>query len=140
VFQRPDASAEMCNGPERSAEWAHTGWRVELQNQGERNTMRNKKFFKYLSLFALMMVVICPARAQTIVTGGFSGTITDPTGATVAGAALTLTSSTTGDTYSTVSSSIGGYVFSLLKPGDYTLTTKKDGFRTATQKVTVLLV
>jgi hypothetical protein len=101
--------------------------------------MRNKKFFKYLSLFPLMMLVMCAARAQTIVTGGFSGTVTDPTGATVAGAALTLTSNTTGDTYSTVSSSIGGYVFSLLKPGDYTFTTKKDGFRTATQKITVLL-
>jgi outer membrane receptor protein involved in Fe transport len=102
--------------------------------------MRNKMFFKYLSLFPLMMLVICgAARAQTIVTGGFSGTITDPTGATVSGAALTLTSNTTGDTYSTVSSPTGGYVFSLLKPGDYTLTTKKDGFRTPTQKVTVLL-
>jgi hypothetical protein len=102
--------------------------------------MRNKKFVKYLSLLPLMMLVICgAASAQTIVTGGFSGTITDPTGATVSGAALTLTSNTTGDTYSTVSSSTGGYVFSLLKPGDYTLTTKRDGFRTTTQKITVLL-
>jgi len=126
--------------PERSAEWAHAGRKVELQNLGERNTMRNKKFVKYLSLLPLMMLVICgAASAQTIVTGGFSGTITDPTGATVSGAALTLTSNTTGDTYSTVSSSTGGYVFSLLKPGDYTLTTKRDGFRTTTQKITVLL-
>jgi outer membrane receptor protein involved in Fe transport len=77
--------------------------------------------------------------AQTIVTGGFSGTIADPTGSIVPGAALTLTSDTTGDTYSTVTSSTGGYVFSLLKPGQYTLTAKKDGFKTATQKVTVLL-
>src|SRR5208282_5090929 len=77
--------------------------------------------------------------AQTIVTGGFSGTITDPTGSTVPGATLTLTSNTTGDTYSTISSSIGAYVFSLLKPGDYTLTAKRDGFKTATQKITVLL-
>src|SRR6202041_916174 len=77
--------------------------------------------------------------AQTIVTGGFSGTITDPTGSTVPGATLALTSNTTGDTYSTVSSSSGAYVFSLLKPGDYTLTAKKDGFKTATQKITVLL-
>jgi outer membrane receptor protein involved in Fe transport len=77
--------------------------------------------------------------AQTIVTGGFSGTIADPSGSIVPGAALTLTSDTTGDTYSTVSSSTGGYVFSLLKPGQYTLTAKKDGFKTTTQKVTVLL-
>ena len=77
--------------------------------------------------------------AQTIVTGGFSGTITDPTGATLPGVTLTLTSITTADTYSTVSSPTGGYVFSLLKPGDYTLTTKKEGFKTTTQKITALL-
>src|SRR5271155_4292768 len=96
----------------------------------------------------LVIVLICCAEmlcfpfvlpAQTIVTGGFSGTITDPTGSTVPGATLTLTSNTTGDTYSTISSSIGAYVFSLLKPGDYTLTAKRDGFKTATQKITVLL-
>jgi Carboxypeptidase regulatory-like domain/TonB dependent receptor len=73
------------------------------------------------------------------VTGGISGTITDPTGASVSGATLTLASNTTADTYSTVSSSTGGYVFSLLKPGDYTLTAKKDGFKTSSQKITVLL-
>jgi hypothetical protein len=102
--------------------------------------MRSKKFFKYLSLFPLMVLVICgTAYAQTIVTGGVTGTISDPTGASVSGATLTLTSNTTADTYSTVSSPIGGYVFSLLKPGDYTLTAKKDAFKTSTQKITVLL-
>jgi outer membrane receptor protein involved in Fe transport len=102
--------------------------------------MRSKKFFKYLSLLTLIALVICgTAFAQTIVTGGFSGTITDPTGASVAGATLTLTSNTTADSYSTVSSSLGGYGFSLLKPGDYTLTAKKDGFKTTAQKITVLL-
>jgi outer membrane receptor protein involved in Fe transport len=102
--------------------------------------MRSKRFFKYLSLFPLMVLVVCGAAyAQTSVTGGISGTIFDPTGASVSGATLTLTSNTTGDTYSTVSSSTGGYVFSLLKPGDYTLTVKKDGFKTSTQKIAVLL-
>src|SRR5271155_2088143 len=102
--------------------------------------MRSKKFFKYLSLLPLMALAICgTAFAQTIVTGGFSGTITDPTGASVSGATLTLTSNTTADTYSTVSSALGGYGFSLLKPGDYTLTAKKDGFKTTAQKITVLL-
>ena len=102
--------------------------------------MRCKKFFEYLSLLPLMILIICgTAYAQTSVTGGISGTILDPTGASVSGAALTLTSNTTADTYSTVSSSTGGYVFSLLKPGDYTLTVKKDGFKTVTQKITILL-
>jgi len=93
---------------------------------------------------ALLTTLLCfcfalSLPAQTIVTGGFSGTITDPTGAIVPDATLTLTSNTTADTYSTVSSSTGGYVFSLLKPGDYTLVVKKDGFKTSSLKVTVLL-
>src|SRR6202008_4800462 len=99
-----------------------------------------KKFlnrtFLYLVLFFCLAVSL---PAQTIVTGGLSGTITDPTGATVAGATLTLTSNTTADNYSTVTSPTGGYVFSLNKPGEYTLTVKKDGFKSALRKVTVLL-
>jgi hypothetical protein len=99
-----------------------------------------KKFLKttflYLVLFFCLAVSL---PAQTIITGGFSGTITDPTGATVAGATLTLTSNTTADNYSTVTSATGGYVFSLIKPGEYTLTVKKDGFKSALRKVTVLL-
>src|SRR5580693_2646100 len=102
--------------------------------------MRSKKFFKYLCLFPLMVLVICgTAYAQTIVTGGLSGTVNDPSGASVAAAALTLTNNATADTYSTVTSAVGGYVFSLLKPGDYTLVVKKDGFKTVSHKVTVLL-
>jgi outer membrane receptor protein involved in Fe transport len=89
------------------------------------------------ALFLFCSAVLLPA--QTIVTGGLSGTINDPTGASVAGASLTLTSNTTADAYSTVTSATGGYVFSLLKPGDYTLVVKKDGFKTASQKITVLL-
>ncbi|MGB7466486.1 MAG: carboxypeptidase-like regulatory domain-containing protein, partial [Candidatus Acidiferrum sp.] len=94
-----------------------------------------------IALFCCLKMFCSPLLllAQTIVTGGFSGTITDPTGATLPDVTLTLTSNTTADTYSTVSSSTGGYVFSLLKPGDYTLTAKAEGFKTATQKITVLL-
>jgi Outer membrane efflux protein/Carboxypeptidase regulatory-like domain len=100
--------------------------------------MRKNSLITVLSCLAVFCSpFVLPA--QTIVTGGFSGAITDPTGATLPGATLTLTSNTTADTYSTVSSPTGGYVFSLLKPGDYTLTAKKEGFKTATQKITVLL-
>ena len=96
----------------------------------------------FITVLSCCLAVLCSPfvlPAQTIITGGFSGTITDPTGATLPGATLTLTSNTTADTYSTVSSPTGGYVFSLLKPGDYTLTAKMEGFKTAAQKITVLL-
>jgi outer membrane receptor protein involved in Fe transport len=101
--------------------------------------MRKNLFIIALLYCLAMLYFAFVLPAQTIVTGGFSGTITDPTGATVPGVTLTLTSNTTGDTYSTVASSTGAFVFSLLKPGDYTLTAKKDGFKTTTQKIAVLL-
>jgi len=99
-----------------------------------------KKIFKATSLSILFLFLLAFAStAQTIVTGGFGGTITDPTGAVVPGVTLTLTSNSTGDVFTTVSSGTGAYTFSLLKPGDYTLSAKKESFKTLTQKVTVLL-
>jgi Carboxypeptidase regulatory-like domain len=100
--------------------------------------MKKMKNFKTAS-FSLLFLLAFTTPAQTIVTGGFGGTITDPTGASVPGVTLTLTNSGTGDSFSTVSSATGVYTFSLLKPGDYTLKSTKDGFKTSTQKVTVLL-
>jgi len=87
-------------------------------------------------LATIYFAVVLPA--QTILTGGFSGSITNPTGAAVPGVMLTLSSNTAGDTYSTVASATGTFVFSLLKPGDYTLTAKNYGFKTTTQKIAVL--
>src|SRR5260370_37750179 len=100
-----------------------------------------RKNLLIIALFCCLKMFCFPflLPAQPIVTGGFSGTITEPTGATLPDVTLTLTSNTTADTYSSVSSATGGYVFSLLKPGDYTLTAKAEGFKTATQKITGLL-
>jgi len=87
----------------------------------------------------LCLILTCTASAQTIVTRGFSGTITDPSGAIVPEATLTLTNSSTGESFVSTSTATGGYAFSLLKPGDYTLVIKKDGFKTTSRKVSVLL-
>jgi len=99
-----------------------------------------KKLSQLASLSILLLFLLAfTSTAQTIVTGGLSGTITDPTGAVVPGATLTLTNTSTGDTFTAVSGATGTYSFTLLKPGDYTLTAKKESFKTLTQKVTVLL-
>lgn len=92
-----------------------------------------------LLCFLAVFWLVISSPAQTIVTGGFTGTITDPTGAVVPSANLTLTSVATGETYSAVSSATGGYQFALLKPGEYSLSVKKGGFKTLTRKVSVLL-
>src|SRR3974377_1847773 len=98
------------------------------------------KFFKagLLSLFCLLLLAsITPA--QSIVTGGISGIVTDPTGAVVSGAQLTLRNNATGEAQTVTSSANGDYVFALLKPGPYSLSVTKEGFKTTTRSVNVLL-
>lgn len=98
---------------------------------------------KYLSISLLYFVMcLCLAwtvTAQSIVTGGLAGTVTDPTGATIADAQLTLTSPSTGETHTVGTSGNGEYVFALLKPGVYTLRISKQGFKSASRSVTVVL-
>lgn len=101
--------------------------------------MRNKLIIMVVLSCATILQIPLGVWAQTIVTGGFSGTITDPTGATVPNAAASLTSEATGDIASSVTGANGEYAFSLLKPGEYTLIVTKDGFKTYSRKVSVLL-
>ena len=89
--------------------------------------------------FAAILGLAMSASAQSIVTGGISGIVTDPAGAVITGAALTLRSVGTGETYTGTTSGAGDYTFALLKPGDYTLNVAKDGFKTVSQAVSVKL-
>ena len=99
-----------------------------------------KKLLKAASLSLLFLFFVTfKVPAQSIVTGGIAGVVTDATGAVISGAQLTLKNSATGD-QQTVSTSAGGdYVFALLKPGQYALSVTKEGFKTATRNVSVLL-
>jgi hypothetical protein len=77
--------------------------------------------------------------AQSIVTGAVSGTVTDPSGATLPNATVTLTNPATGDTQNAKANAYGVYLFPLLRPGDYTVTVQQTGFRAAVAKVAVTL-
>ena len=67
--------------------------------------------------------------AQTGGTGAISGTITDPTGAVVRGAQVTVTGVATGYTRTTQTNDHGLYLVSLLPPGQYKLEATKQGFK-----------
>jgi hypothetical protein len=67
--------------------------------------------------------------------GSITGTVTDPSGAAVAGATITATNVATNATRSTISNDAGVYSFPSLPPGLYNLRVEKDGFRTATRPV-----
>ena len=60
--------------------------------------------------------------------GGISGTVTDPSGAVVARAKVTLLDQSTGTTQETVSSKAGLYSFVSLAPGTYKITAGIKGF------------
>jgi Carboxypeptidase regulatory-like domain len=85
------------------------------------------------ALFAVQMV------GQSIVTGDVAGTVTDPSGAVVSGAEVTLKSVTEGTTVTTTTNSTGGYRFALLKPSDYKLSISQKGFKSLSQNVAVAL-
>jgi hypothetical protein len=59
---------------------------------------------------------------------GIQGTVTDPSGAIVAGATLTLTDKDTNISKTATTDSSGVYTFNGLAPGDYSLTIEKTGF------------
>ncbi len=81
-------------------------------------------------VFSLMSAGV--ARAQ--VTGAtVAGTITDPSGGVVAGAAVTTTNTATGSVREVTSDSAGLYSIPNLAPGDYTLKVTAAGFSTNVQ-------
>lgn len=66
-------------------------------------------------------------------TGSIQGTVTDPSGAVVGGAAITATNVATGVRTERKSSDAGVFVLSLLPAGEYTVTVTATGFQTLTQ-------
>src|SRR6202140_2924851 len=72
------------------------------------------------------------------VTASITGTITDPSGAVVAGAAVTATSQERGLTYTAVSNDSGLYRIGQLPVGTYGLKVEKSGFSSASHPAFVL--
>ena len=97
------------------------------------------RIFIAFALVLLGVVPFAPIRAQ--VTGGtFSGTVSDPSGAAVAGAQITIMDVSTGVTRTTTSDSAGFYSVPNLQPGKYDVTTTATGFATAVQSGITLTI
>ncbi len=78
-------------------------------------------------LFALSCCTV--VHAQDI-SAKITGTVTDPSGAVVAGATVTATESAQGVTHDTQTNASGVYYLPALQPGNYALTIKAPGFTT----------
>lgn len=86
----------------------------------------------FLRFLACVLIVCCPVafpvHAQQVSAGSIQGQITDPQGAAVVGAMVTLTDKATGQTRSMVSNDTGRYDFAQVPVGDYDIAVAKEGF------------
>jgi len=92
-------------------------------------------------MLILTVLVGIPAHlgAQSVTSGDIVGLVTDPSGAVVSNASVTLKSQENGSTQAQSTNSRGGYRFSLLLPGRYTVSVAVAGFQetNATAVVTI---
>jgi len=96
-----------------------------------RKNLRNRVLATSLvAMFSFLVVTCCaPLFAQTLTTGAISGTVTDPTGAVVPNATITVTSITTGAVRTTHSGTNGQFTLPQLNPGEYRVKVAAEGFR-----------
>jgi hypothetical protein len=79
----------------------------------------------------LVLIMMTPfALTQTSTTGAIRGTVTDPQGAVIASATVTVTSQGTAAVRTVVTDKAGQFTVGLLPPGDFTVTIAAPGFKT----------
>src|SRR5579875_2481718 len=102
--------------------------------------MTAKKWITGVLAVLVIASMIAPSLlAQSLTSGDLTGTVTDPSGAVVPHATVTVRNNATGATRTTTSNSAGAYRFSLLPTGSYTVTAEAQGFSKAqtTASITV---
>jgi len=92
-----------------------------------------KQLICFLIAACVNGAILTNAMAQSITSGDITGTVTDPSGAGVPNASVTLTNTNTNATQGTVTNQQGSYRFALLPPGTYSVTVKAAGFQTQRQ-------
>jgi len=90
-----------------------------------------KRALRYVCPIVFVLLAYSPGLyAQAV--GSITGTVTDPTGAVVAGAKVTATRVETGVAQSTVTTGAGSYTLPRLDVGTYDLACEATGFKTGT--------
>src|SRR5579864_8304983 len=97
------------------------------------NSARRSTRFSLLALIAACLLISSAGFAQTTVAqGSIQGSVTDPTGAVVGGAKVTITNKATGQVLTSTTTSAGTYNSGGLIPGDYMIRVEAKGFKTTT--------
>jgi hypothetical protein len=106
--------------------------------------MQSQPWSKHLAmrmqLTALAVLLVSALTFGQKVNASLTGTVTDPTGATIPDASLSATDTATSIVTKTTSDTTGAYNFPSLHPGTYTLTAEKAGFKSTVLTGITLLV
>ncbi|WP_254063702.1 TonB-dependent receptor [Granulicella sp. S190] len=97
------------------------------------------RFLLPVAMFLALSLGVHHVEAQTA-NASVSGTVTDPTGASVAGASVTAQNTGTGLTQTATTTDAGTFTLTTLPPGTYTVTTSRQGFTTNVQTGLLLTV
>src|SRR5215813_1745019 len=82
----------------------------------------------FIATATLLLISSSPALGQAV-TGSIVGSVTDASGAAIAGAKVTITETSTGVARATTTNAEGGYVLPYLSPGAYKVEIEKAGFK-----------
>ena len=86
------------------------------------------------ALLATFLFITSPVIWGQAVNGTLLGTITDSTGASVDGARIVATATSTGAIHESTTNDSGNYTFPDMQPGTYSITIEAKGFKKATQQ------
>src|SRR5215470_6414286 len=99
---------------------------------------RSACYFGIVALAILCTLAYCPMWAQTTVaSGSIVGAVTDPSGAVVGSAKVTITNKSTGSASTATTTSAGGFSSGALTPGEYSVKVEAQGFRSSEVTLTV---
>ncbi|HEY4960963.1 MAG TPA: carboxypeptidase regulatory-like domain-containing protein, partial [Terriglobales bacterium] len=99
--------------------------------------MHARRISLILLSLAVVLTMATTGFAQTGTTGDFAGTVTDASGAVVANATVTMKDEAHGQVLTQKTTGQGEFRFTLLRPGDYTLTVEAAGLQKSVRTVTV---
>jgi hypothetical protein len=101
---------------------------------------KESAFFRTVLIAMLLASTSAIQVSAQQATAQVTGSVTDPSGAIVVGARVTLTNSDTGITHNIVTSKDGTYLFTLVPIGTYEVSVTREGFRKFEQKGIKLVI
>lgn len=101
-------------------------------------------YIGYSTLFASLLILLALTVPSSLsaqgITGSIAGTVTDPTGAVIGGATVTVRQTETNAVKTITTSEAGTYTITQLQPGHYNVKVEKAGFKSSTQSGITLVI